>query len=41
MEKKNTNEAEPDPEEEERVFDETIFKEHLRNKLKILFDGVG
>lgn len=29
---KNTN--------EERLFDETIFKEHLKNKLILLFDSV-
>lgn len=39
----NSNQKQPEPESEladDRIFDETIFKEHLRNKLTLLIDSV-
>lgn len=32
--------VEPVESPEDRIFDETIFKEHLRNKLTVLIDTV-
>ena len=36
------SEPKPDPVEpiDDRIFDETIFKEHLKNKLTLLIDSV-
>lgn len=38
----NQQDKSPEPPEpvDDRIFDETIFKEHLRNKLILLIDSV-